>query len=157
MRLSVNGAEVEVEAGPQTTLLEVVREQLGLTGAKLGCGRGECGACTVIDGGRTVMACMTLALLARGPVVTVEGLEDEAAALRAAFADHGAFQCGFCTSGQLVQAWTLLRAGLPGDAAEAEAFVRRRMSGNICRCTGYAGIVAAVMSAAGFARERDAA
>jgi aerobic-type carbon monoxide dehydrogenase small subunit (CoxS/CutS family) len=159
MRLSVNGLVVEIDADPETTLLDVVRGQLGLTGTKLGCGRGECGACTVLARGRPIMACMTLARLQRDPVITVEGLtkEPEAEALRAAFADHGAFQCGFCTSGQLMHAWAILRAGLPHNAGEARAFIRHRISGNICRCTGYVGIVNAIMSVAGFADAGEAA
>ncbi len=159
MRLSVNGTAVEIEVAPESTLLEVVRGQLGLTGTKLGCGRGECGACTVLAGGRPIMACMTLARLLRDPVVTIEGLMDEpeAEALRAAFADHGGFQCGFCTSGQLVHAWAILRAGLPDDAVEAEAFIRHRLSGNICRCTGYVGIVKAIMGVAGLGHAGEAA
>jgi carbon-monoxide dehydrogenase small subunit/xanthine dehydrogenase YagT iron-sulfur-binding subunit len=139
---------MQVEAPPGAMLLDVLREQLRLTGAKPGCRRGECGACTVLVGGRPVMACLQLAALVDDALTTVEGLAEEAEALRGAFADCGAFQCGYCTSGQLVQAWALLRDGLPRDRAEAEAKVRRAMSGNICRCTGYAGIVAAILRVA---------
>jgi aerobic-type carbon monoxide dehydrogenase small subunit (CoxS/CutS family) len=142
--LKVNGQPLEVGGfGPDERLLDVLRERLGLTGAKEGCGRGECGACTVLLDGEPVLACLTLAARVRGEVETVEGLAEEAGALRAAFADHGAFQCGFCTPGQIVRGVSLLRAGLPDDDLE----LRRAMSGNICRCTGYTGIVDALRAA----------
>jgi CO/xanthine dehydrogenase Mo-binding subunit/xanthine dehydrogenase iron-sulfur cluster and FAD-binding subunit A len=148
MKLVVNGAEWDGEVGPLTMLLDLLRDRLGLTGAKEGCGRGECGACTVLVGETPMLACVTLAALVRQPVTTVEGLGEEASALREAFADCGAFQCGFCTSGQLVQALALIREGLPCDRWEAERAIRHRMSGNICRCTGYAGIIDAILRAA---------
>jgi aerobic-type carbon monoxide dehydrogenase small subunit (CoxS/CutS family) len=99
-------------------------------------------------GDKPVLACLVLTQLVREPVVTIEGLAGECTDLRQAFADHGAFQCGFCTPGQIVRADALLREEWPGDPAEHEAFVRRRMSGNICRCTGYSGIVKAVIATA---------
>jgi aerobic-type carbon monoxide dehydrogenase small subunit (CoxS/CutS family) len=138
--LHVNGADTTVLARPTTTLLEVLRNQLRLTGTKEACGRGECGACTVLVGGRTVNACMTLAALTGGEVETIEGLTEETADLRRRFADHGAFQCGFCTPGQLVRAVWLARHRADPDPAR----VRAELAGNICRCTGYAGIVAAI-------------
>ena len=103
------------------------------------------------------MACIQLACLVDVPVVTVEGLGEGADRLAAAFADCGGFQCGFCTSGQLVHAWSLIRDGLPSDPAVAEAAVRQALSGNICRCTGYAGIVEAVLRASGVRADAEAA
>ncbi|HLX49778.1 MAG TPA: 2Fe-2S iron-sulfur cluster-binding protein [Streptosporangiaceae bacterium] len=125
-------------------LLELLREHLGLTGTKEACGRGECGACTVLVDGRPVLACITLAHRVSGQVETVEGIAGEAADLRESFADHAAFQCGFCTPGQLVRAVSLLRHGVPPDDRQ----VREAMSGNICRCTGYQGIIKAIQETA---------
>ena len=146
--LKVNGATQEIDAAPGATLLSVLRGRLHLKGAKEACGRGECGSCTVLIDGVPVMACLTLAARIRGEVTTVEGLTEEFRDLREAFADLGGFQCGFCTSGQLVRAAALLRAGLPQSRAEAETFIRYEMSGNICRCTGYNGIVDAIWATA---------
>ena len=137
--LRVNGRSVEVDLEPDDRLLDVLRNRLGLPGSKEACGRGECGACTVLVRGRAVMSCLVLAARA-GEVETIEGLRDEARALREAFADTGAFQCGFCTPGQIVRGVALLREGLPAD----DHALRREISGNICRCTGYAGIVRAL-------------
>lgn len=148
MRMVVNGAAIEVEATPEAMLLDVLRGPLGLTGAKGGCRRGECGACTVLVGGRPIMACLQLATLVDAPVFTIEGLSNELAPLRAAFADCGGFQCGFCTPGQIVQASAVLAAGLPAGRGEAEQAIRKAMSGNICRCTGYVGIVEAMLRVA---------
>src|SRR5262245_12674519 len=100
--VSVNGAPHSVAMPPAATLLELLRDRLGLTGTKVGCARGECGACTVLLGDRAVMSCLVLAATVYEPVTTVEGIVESAADLRAAFADSGGFQCGFCTSGQLV-------------------------------------------------------
>jgi aerobic-type carbon monoxide dehydrogenase small subunit (CoxS/CutS family) len=146
--LVVNGRRREIEAADGATLLEILRERLGLTGTKEACGRGECGACTVQIGGIPHLACITLAALVDGPVTTIEGLADDWVDLRRAFAEHGGFQCGFCTSGQIVHAAAILAEGLPENAAAAERALRHRLSGNICRCTGYAGILDAVMSVA---------
>ena len=143
-RLRVNGQDVDVDVAPGDSLLHVLRDRLRLTGAKEACGRGECGACTVLVDGTPVMACVTLAMLVRGEVTTIEGLADEARDLREAFADAGAFQCGYCTPGQIVRATALLRQGMP----VGEQAVRFEMSGNICRCTGYTQIVDAVLSTA---------
>ncbi len=137
------------------TLLAVLRGTLNLKGAKEACGRGECGSCTVLIDGVPVMACLTLAARVRGEVTTVEGLTEEFEDLREAFADLGGFQCGFCTSGQLVRAAALLRAGLPATRAEAERVIRYEMSGNICRCTGYNGIVDAIWATAEKRRGRQ--
>jgi aerobic-type carbon monoxide dehydrogenase small subunit (CoxS/CutS family) len=139
--LTVNGDAAEIEFAPGASLLDVLRNQLRLTGAKESCGRGECGACTVLLDGTPVMSCVMLAALVHGKVTTIEGLADEARDLREAFADTGAFQCGFCTPGQIVRATALLREDGPLD----ERVVREQMSGNICRCTGYTQIVDAVL------------
>lgn len=147
-RFRVNGKEVCLPVAPDTTLLSVVRNELALKGAKEACGRGECGSCTVLIDDVPMMACIVLAARLRGAVTTVEGLTEECRDLREAFADFGGFQCGFCTSGQIVRAAALLRGGLPEDRAEAERFVRYEMSGNICRCTGYNGIVQAILATA---------
>jgi aerobic-type carbon monoxide dehydrogenase small subunit (CoxS/CutS family) len=142
--LLVNGRAAAVEFAPGDSLLHVLRERLRLTGAKEACGRGECGACTVLVDGVSVMSCVMLASLVRGEVTTPEGLADEARDLREAFADAGAFQCGYCTPGQIVRATALLREGGRLD----ERTVREKMSGNICRCTGYTQIVDAVLTTA---------
>jgi aerobic-type carbon monoxide dehydrogenase small subunit (CoxS/CutS family) len=142
--LSVNGRAAEVEIEPGESLLDVLRDRLRLTGAKEACGRGECGACTVLLDGTPVMSCVSLAALVRGEVTTIEGLASETQDLREAFADAGAFQCGFCTPGQIVRASALLKDG----SALNERAVREQMSGNICRCTGYTQIVDAVLSTA---------
>ena len=142
--LVVNSDECEVSTAPTTTLLQVLRGQLGLMGSKEACGRGECGACTVLLGAVPVMACTVLAQLVDEPVTTIEGVAEDARDLREAFADHGGFQCGYCTPGQIVRAEALLRAGGPLD----EATVRSCMAGNFCRCTGYVQIVDAVLATA---------
>jgi aerobic-type carbon monoxide dehydrogenase small subunit (CoxS/CutS family) len=125
---------------PHERLLDVLRDRFELTGTKEACGRGECGACTVLVDGVPVLSCITLAARVTGEVTTVEGVADETSALRAAFAECGAFQCGFCTPGQIVRGTALLRAGLPTD----DHGLRREMSGNVCRCTGYTGIIDAL-------------
>lgn len=147
-RLVINGSPVEVAAPPGTRLLDFLRDTLRLTGAKEACGRGECGACTVLVDRRPVASCIQLVDTVDGPVTTIEGLAEACADLRQAFADHGAFQCGFCTPGQIVRAAALFDEEWPSTPAEREAFVRHRMSGNICRCTGYAGIVDAILQVA---------
>jgi len=130
----------DVKADGATTLLRVLRDQLGLTGAKEACGRGECGSCTVLVGDSPLLACLVLAWRVESEVVTVEGLSELEADLRRSFAEQGGFQCGFCTPGQIVAAAAFLREGSPATPLE----IRRAMAGNICRCTGYAGIVAAI-------------
>lgn len=149
----MNGQTSEVEFAPGDSLLDILRERLRLTGAKEACGRGECGACTVLVDGTPVMSCVMFAALVRGEVTTIEGLADEARDLREAFADLGAFQCGFCTPGQIVRATALLREGGHLD----ERSVRQQMSGNVCRCTGYTGIVDAVLLGAKRRAERRTA
>lgn len=150
--LVVNGAHVSVAIRPDDSLLRVLRDGLGLTGAKEGCGRGECGACTVLLGDDAVMSCVVPAMLVDRPVTTIEGLADASTALRAAFADRGGLQCGFCTPGQIVRAVALLREADRMDDRLSEATVRRSMAGNICRCTGYSPIVDAVLDVARDAR-----
>lgn len=152
-RLNVNGVPVQVP-GPMTgTLLAALRSELGLTGTKQGCGVGECGSCTVLVGDRPVLACLRMVGTVHEPVRTIEGLSEELAVLREAFADEGGFQCGFCTPGQLVQARALLARDTARAAAD-EDWVRQQMTGNVCRCTGYAGIIRAVQRCA---RDRLAA
>lgn len=143
--LVVNGAKVVVDTAGLRSLAAVLREDLELTATKVACGRGECGACTVLVAGRPRMACTTPAALVRGEVWTSEGLAAESEELRRRFADLGAFQCGFCTPGQVVHAVALLRSGL-GDLEPdgRRARVRHALSGNICRCTGYQAIVESV-------------
>lgn len=136
---SVNGQPVELDVEPTARLLDVLRDHLALTGTKESCGRGECGTCTVLVDGRPRLACLELAVRA-GRVETIEGLAEESRAFRAALAETGGFQCGYCTPGQVVRAVALRResGGLPTDGA-----LRRAISGNVCRCTGYDAIVAA--------------
>lgn len=141
--LVVNGVEVTVTAAGLRSLADVLRSELGLTATKIACGRGECGACTVLIGGEPRMACTTPVALVRDEVETSEGLANESESLRRSFADHGAFQCGFCTPGQIVHATALLRRGIR-DATR----IRHALSGNICRCTGYQAIVDCVLTAA---------
>lgn len=145
-RLQINGLPRDIAVAPGTSLLNLLRDEMSLPGTKEGCGRGECGACTVLVDGKPILACLTLVDDTFGAITTIEGLADECADLRAAFADSGAFQCGFCTPGQIVRASSLLAEPWPERTVDAEAFVRRRMSGNICRCTGYTGIVDAILN-----------
>ncbi len=142
----VNGREVQVCVEPRRTLLSVLREELGLTGAKLGCGMGTCGACTVILDGQTVYGCLTLAVDCDGREVrTVEGLArgDALHPVQAAFLEHDGYQCGFCTPGQVMSAVALLEA-IPQPTEED---VRREMAGNLCRCGAYTNILRAVLAA----------
>lgn len=148
--LRVNGKSIPIRVAPGDTLLHALRDRLRLTGAKEACGRGECGACTVLADGVPVMSCVMLASLVRGEITTIEGLTEEARDLREAFADAGAFQCGFCTPGQIVRATALLRDEPNAD----ESRVRGEMSGNVCRCTGYSQIVDAVLATARKRAER---
>ena len=145
--LRVNGRHREVTVDARTTLLDLLRERLKLTGAKKGCNFGECGACTVHVNGRHVNACMLLAASVEGAeVVTVEGLveHDKLHPVQQAFIDQDAFQCGFCTPGQVMSAVALLRDGHAKSATE----IREWMSGNLCRCASYPQIVSAVQAAA---------
>ena len=144
--LWVNGSRRELSVEARTTLVDAVRDQLGLTGTKKGCDRGECGACTVHVGGRRVLACMMLAVMADGAeVTTIEGLGDgdDLHPVQRAFWELDAFQCGFCTPGQVMSAVGCIGEGHAGSAGE----VREWMSGNLCRCAAYPQIVAAVQAA----------
>jgi len=147
LKLTVNGEPYELLIKPKTTLLELLRNHLGLTGAKLACISNSCGACTVILDGMAVKACSILALQANGKeIITVEGLarDGELHPLQKAFIDHGAFQCGFCTPGKLMSA----KAMLDENPHPTEEEVRRDMEGNLCRCTGYEKYIAAIMDVA---------
>ncbi len=147
LRLAVNGEETEVSFAPYKTLLEVLREDLGLTGTKHGCELGECGACTVLLDGKPVLSCLTLALECEGRAVeTIEGLARGTTLhpLQAAFADLGGSQCGYCTPGVIMTAKALLdREANPTGEQIAEA-----TAGNLCRCTGYRQIVESIETAA---------
>jgi xanthine dehydrogenase YagT iron-sulfur-binding subunit len=146
--LLINGRRHRVLVEPRWSLLYVLRERLGLTGSKQGCERGECGVCTVLIDGRPRYACLTLALEAEGATITtVEGLMtgEELGPVQQSFAEHDAFQCGYCTSGQIVAAEGLLRANPHPTIDE----IRQGMSGNLCRCGAYAHIFKAVEHAAG--------
>ncbi|MFS8050190.1 (2Fe-2S)-binding protein [Rhizobium sp. BR 314] len=145
MHLTVNGQNREVAVTGATRLIDVLRNQLALTGTKQGCGVGECGSCTVLVGGQPMQACILLASRVQAPVCTIEGLDDRFTPLRQAFADHGGFQCGFCTPGQIMRAAGLLIEA-PLDRLNDEHWLREQMNGNICRCTGYCGIAGALMS-----------
>jgi xanthine dehydrogenase YagT iron-sulfur-binding subunit len=146
--LTINGEPKAVELDdPRVTLLDLLRERLGLTGAKKGCDRGQCGACTVLVDGRRINACLALAVSLDGAqVTTIEGLADGGRLhpVQAAFIAHDGFQCGFCTPGQIMSAVGLLAEGHAGDDPER---VRELMSGNICRCAAYRGITEAVLEA----------
>ena len=122
----------------------MLRDQLGLTGTKEACGRGDCGACTVLVGDRAVPACLLLAARVDQPVRTVEGIAEEASTLREAFADYGGLQCGYCTPGLIVRTYQLMADS--GGILDPDG-VRRELAGNFCRCTGYNGVVAAVANA----------
>ena len=143
VRLSVNGVAQVVRIEPRVSLLDALRERLDLTGAKKGCDQGTCGACTVWVDGRRVLACLTLAITCEGhDVTTIEGLTEgeELHPMQRAFITHDAFQCGYCTSGQIMSAVALLEEGHASNDAE----IREWMSGNICRCAAYPNIRAAI-------------
>src|SRR4030081_2336234 len=162
--LRVNGKDYTLELDPRTTLLDVLREHLALTGSKKGCDHGQCGACTVLVEGRRINSCPTLAVMHDGQsITTVEGLAfgEDLHPMQTAFVEHDGFQCGYCTSGQICSAIGMLaesQQGMPSyvtedltksAAALTDAEIRERMSGNICRCAAYPNIVAAIKQAAG--------
>ncbi len=148
MELTVNGRSYRLEVEGRKTLLELIRQDLGLTGTKKSCEVGVCGACTVLLDGKAVKSCLVLALQARGKeVLTIEGLAEDGRLhpLQEAFHEKGAVQCGYCTPGMILTAKALLDEN-PGPT---EGEVRRAISGNICRCTGYVRIVEAILHAGG--------
>ncbi len=147
IQLIVNGETVEAAVEPNRTLLQFLRDDLGLTGTKHGCGLGDCGACTVIMDGKPVNSCLVLAVQAKGrEVLTIEGLAENGVLhpIQQAFVDKGAIQCGFCTPGMILSAKALLDENPKADEKE----IRTAISGNLCRCTGYQKIVEAVQEAA---------
>lgn len=147
IRMNVNGSERDVQADPGGTLLNVLREDLGLTGSKDGCSQGDCGACVVLVNGQAVNSCMVLAPQAEScRVLTIEGLEDdgELHPLQRAFGETWAFQCGFCTPGMLMSCYALLQSNDNPGREE----ILTAIAGNFCRCTGYQGVVKAVQQAA---------
>ena len=162
VELTINGKRHKLALDPRVTLLDLLRERLGLTGTKKGCDHGQCGACTVLANGRRINSCLSLAVVHQGEqITTIEGLAkgDELHPVQAAFIEHDGFQCGYCTPGQICSAVALLEEAKRGDASFVTADltrtgpaeltaqeIRERMSGNICRCGAYPGIVAAISS-----------
>jgi carbon-monoxide dehydrogenase small subunit len=147
LSLTVNGEQYELQVESETTLLDFLREFLGLTGTKKGCNEGDCGACTVLMDGEPVNSCMLLAVAAEGrEVITIEGIAKgrELHPLQKAFVEKGAVQCGYCTPGMVLSAKSLLDE----NKQPTEEEIRQALSGNLCRCTGYAKIVEAVKAAA---------
>jgi xanthine dehydrogenase YagT iron-sulfur-binding subunit len=149
--LRINGEEHHLDVDVRTTLLDLLRENVGLTGAKKGCDHGQCGACTILLDGRRANACLALAVAHDGSeLTTVEGLAagDDLHPLQAAFIEHDAFQCGYCTPGQLCSAVGMLAEAEAEGVALDAAEIRERMSGNLCRCGAYPNIVAAIAEVA---------
>jgi xanthine dehydrogenase YagT iron-sulfur-binding subunit len=146
LELEVNGRRHRLAIDVRTSLLDALREHLAFTGTKKGCDLGQCGACTVLVGGKRVLSCLTLAVATRGPVTTIEGLagpDDRLHPMQQAFIDHDAFQCGYCTPGQIMSAIGCVTEG----HAESDADIREYMSGNLCRCAAYPNIVDAIKQA----------
>src|SRR5436853_504230 len=144
--LTVNGAHHQLQLDPRVTLLDALRDHLGLTGSKKGCDHGQCGACTVLANGRRINSCLSLALVHEGDeITTIEGLArgDELHPMQAAFIEHDGFQCGYCTPGQICSAVACISEG----HTKSDAEIREWMSGNLCRCGAYPNIVAAVKEA----------
>ncbi len=160
--LTINGETHTLEADTRTTLLDALRNHLGLTGSKKGCDHGQCGACTVLVNGRRINACLTLACMHDGDeITTVEGLgaPGELSSMQAAFVEHDGFQCGYCTPGQICSATAMLdeaKAGWPSHVTDdvaaqpelTDAEISERMSGNLCRCSAYPNIVDAIRQVA---------
>jgi len=146
IRLQVNGFEYDLLIKPHWTLVDVLRDEIGLTGTKKGCGKGECGACTVIMNGEAILACLVLAVRVQGKrILTIEGLAREGRldSLQDAFVKYGAIQCGFCTPGMIMTS----RAFLINNPHPTEEEIKKALSGNLCRCTGYVKIIEAVRKA----------
>ena len=145
--LKVNGVEHTMELAPWATLLDTLRERLGLTGSKKGCDHGQCGACTVLVDGERINSCLTLAVMKEGQeITTIEGIaaaDGRLSALQQAFVDCDAFQCGYCTPGQICSATALIREG----RIKSDEEIREFMSGNLCRCGAYPNILAAIRQA----------
>jgi len=149
--LRINGQVRHLAIDPRTTLLDALREHLGLTGAKKGCDHGQCGACTVLLGGTRILSCLTLAIAVREPVTTIEGLAGADATLhpmQQAFIDQDALQCGYCTPGQILSAIGCVAEG----HAATDDDIREHMSGNLCRCAAYPHIVKAIRQASSVMR-----
>ncbi len=162
MHFTINGRSVEAEPDIRASLLDLLREHLGLTGTKKGCDHGQCGACTVLVNGRRINACLTLAVMHQDDeITTIEGLADGDTLhpLQAAFVKHDGFQCGYCTPGQIMSALGMIAevdAGMPSHVSPSldavtldEAEISERMSGNLCRCSAYPNIVDAIREVAG--------
>ncbi len=161
----LNGQAESLDLDPRTTLLDALREQIGLKGSKKGCDHGQCGACTVLVNGRRINACLSLAVTHEGDeITTIEGLagDETLHPVQAAFLEHDAFQCGYCTPGQIcstvgmlqeaADGWaSLVTADLTADTMLTDEEIRERMSGNLCRCSAYPQILAAIRAAGGLA------
>lgn len=159
--LTINGANYDVDVDHRTTLLDLLRHNLDMTGTKKGCDHGQCGACTILVNGQRINSCLTLACMHDGDeITTIEGLgtPENMSALQKAFVEHDGFQCGYCTAGQICSATAMLdevKAGWPsnvsaslqGDVALSDEEISERMSGNLCRCSAYTGIVNAIRDA----------
>jgi len=166
MAIRINGTEVAIPDDPRVSLADLLREQLNLTGTKIGCNQGACGACTVLIDGERVLSCLTLAVQADGrSVTTIEGMSQDGNPhpLQSAFIEHDGFQCGYCTPGQICAASAMLRemadgipsyvtADLSAHPAVSPEEIRERMSGNLCRCGAHNGIVEAILQVAGEGR-----
>jgi len=160
---TLNGGVLSLELDPRVTLASALREHLGLTGTKIGCDQGQCGACTVLVNGRRINSCLTLAVMHEGDAITtIEGLGTPEALhpIQQAFIEHDGFQCGYCTPGQILSSLAVLeeiRAGIPshvtgsleGAIPLSDEEIRERMSGNLCRCAAYPNIIAAIRDFAG--------
>ncbi len=163
VRFTINGGLLSLELDPRVTLATALREHLGLTGTKIGCDQGQCGACTVLVNGRRINSCLTLAVMHDGDhVTTIEGVgtPEVLHPMQAAFIEHDGFQCGYCTPGQILSSLAVIeeiRAGIPshvtGSLEDAiplsDEEIRERMSGNLCRCAAYPNIIAAIRDYAG--------